>query len=284
MDRLYEANIRMNGQIVLCKGLNDKDELDYTIKVLSAYLPHMQSVSVVPVGLSKHREGLYPLEPFTKEDCLDVVNTVRRWQDQLYKEHGCHFIHLGDEFYIMAGLEVPEEDTYDGYLQLENGVGMTRLLIDTALDCIDAIDKTSGGADDDALVGVVTRRVTIATGMLIQPILERLMSSLMDKVPGLEVNVIGIRNDYFGEMITVSGLLVGSDILNQLKGKDLGDVLLLPDNILRSGEDILLDDVTLQALKNGIDVPVELVSYIGDDLVKAVVGDTSVRKQENNNE
>ena len=128
IDRLYEAGTPMNGQIVLCKGVNDGDELKRSIEDLTKYIPCMQSVSVVPVGLSKYRDGLYPLEPFTKEDACQVIDLIETWQEKLYKEHGIHFIHASDEWYILAERPLPEEERYDGYIQLENGVGMLRLL------------------------------------------------------------------------------------------------------------------------------------------------------------
>ena len=126
-DILYEAGIEMNGQIVLCKGINDGDELEYSIRELTRYLPNLQSVSVVPVGLSKYRDGLEPLEPFGKEDAEAVIDTIERWQEDLYRQYGKHVVHASDEWYLLAGRELPEEERYDGYLQLENGVGMLRL-------------------------------------------------------------------------------------------------------------------------------------------------------------
>lgn len=262
MDRLYEAGITMNGQIVLCKGLNDKEELEYSIEQLVKYMPHLQSVSVVPVGLSRHREGLYPLEAFTKEECQAVIDTIDRWQKKLFEDHGSHFIHCGDEFYIMADQEVQESQSYDGYLQLENGVGMTRLLMDSFEDRLDAMEACK----------IEPYMVTLVTGRLIESTLRDLTEKLMAKVEGLTVNVIGIANEYFGELITVSGLLVGQDILGQLEGVNLGDKVMLPDNILRSGEPVLLDDVTEEALIKGLDAPVvELVDYQGESLAEQIL-------------
>ena len=129
MDRLYEAGIPMNGQIVLCKGVNDGRELDFSIRELTRYIPYMQSVSVVPVGLSRYREGLYPLEPFTPEECGQAIDLIESWQRKIYEEHGIHFIHASDEFYMQAGRPLPEAERYDGYIQLENGVGMMRMFI-----------------------------------------------------------------------------------------------------------------------------------------------------------
>ena len=134
VERFYEAGITMNGQIVLCKGVNDGKELEYSIEKLTGYLPYLQSVSVVPVGLTRYRDGLYPLTPFTKEDAKEVLKLIHSWQERLYREYGNHFIHAGDEWYLLAEEELPGEDSYDGYLQLENGVGMVRLLKDLRLN------------------------------------------------------------------------------------------------------------------------------------------------------
>ena len=144
MDRLYEAGTEMNGQIVLCKGVNDGKELEYSIERLSHYAPYMQSVSVVPVGLSKFRDGLYPLEPFTKEDACQVIDLIEGWQKKMYAEYGIHFIHASDEFYMLAGREMPEEDRYDGYLQLENGVGMIRLMTEEVAAALEELDGDDG--------------------------------------------------------------------------------------------------------------------------------------------
>ena len=168
VDTLYEAGITMNGQIVLCKGVNDGEELEYSIRELTKYLPHLESVSVVPVGLSKHREGLYPLEPFTKEDASKVIDTIESWQKKLYPEHGLHFIHASDEWYILAERELPEEERYDGYLQLENGVGMTRLLLEEFADRMDKLAEERILPDDS-----IKREVSLATGLLAYPYIQR---------------------------------------------------------------------------------------------------------------
>ena len=160
VDILYEAGIEMNGQIVLCKGFNDGEELERSIRELSGYLPFLRSVSIVPVGLTKFREGLEPLEAFTKEEAKQVLDMVRKWQQKLYPEYGLHFIHASDEWYILAEEELPEEEEYDGYLQLENGVGMLRLLLN---EFAKALDSETG--DDKE------RKLSIATGRLAFPFL-----------------------------------------------------------------------------------------------------------------
>ena len=260
--RLSDAGIEMNGQVVLCKGVNDGEELERTIRDLTAYIPQMQSVSVVPVGLSKYRDGLYPLEPFNKEDARAVLACIHKWQDYCMEHFGIHFIHAGDEWYLLAEEELPKEERYDGYIQLENGVGMITLLRD---EFAEALQQAT--ADEH-----LTRAVTLVTGRLAAPILTELTDRLSTKFPGIKVQVIPIRNDFFGENITVSGLLTGQDIMNQLRDKDLGDVVLLPGNLLRSGEEVLLDDVTLADLKRTLQVKIDIVKSSGQDLLEAITG------------
>ena len=211
IDRLYEAGTEMNGQIVLCKGVNDGEELRYTIERLAAYAPHMQSVSVVPVGLSKFRDGLYPLEPFTKEDACQVIDLVEEWQKKLYEKHKLHFIHASDEWYILAERELPEESRYDGYIQLENGVGMIRLLYEEFMDAL-------GEKEDDGK----TEELSMATGFLPYPYLKRLLDRMAEVYPGRKIHLYPIRNDFFGEMITVAGLITGQDLVAQLRESPWG--------------------------------------------------------------
>ncbi len=268
LDRLYEGGIRMNGQIVLCKGVNDGAELEYSIRSLTKYLPQMESVSVVPVGLSKYREGLYPLEPFTKEDAGEVLRLIHGWQERIYEEHGTHFIHASDEWYILAEEELPQEERYDGYLQLENGVGMVRLLLTEFEEAFAWLSEEAsrGGC---RLIGKV--KLSMATGKLAFPYIRQMADRMEQLFMGLTIQVFAIRNDFFGEMITVSGLLTGADIMAQLNGQDLGSVLLLPQNVLRSGEDVFLDDVTRQQMESALQVPVDIVKSSGQDFVDAIV-------------
>ncbi len=261
VEKLYDGGIRMNGQIVLCKGVNDGEELVRSIRDMSRYIPYLESVSVVPVGLTKYREGLYPLEPFTKEDAREVLSVIHEWQDRLYRERGTHFIHGGDEWYILAEEEIPQRDTYDGYLQLENGVGMLRLLVD---EFEEAYQEVSG---DD-----MPREVSIATGKLAHPYIERFAERLMEKYTGTTIHVYCIRNDFFGELITVSGLITGRDLISQLKGKPLGGRLLLPCNMFRSGETVFLDDITLAELNEALQVDTDIVKSSGRDFIDAVTG------------
>lgn len=259
VQRLYEAGIEMNGQVVLCKGINDGEELERTIKDLTRYLPHLKSVSIVPVGLSKYRDGLYPMEPFNKEDAERVLDTVHQWQEKLYPEYGLHFIHCSDEWYILAERELPREDQYDGYLQLENGVGMLRLLEEEVKEALLHSGEES-----------VKRQVSIATGRLAAPFIRKNVELVANVYKDLEVEVFPIRNDFFGEMITVSGLITGQDLIAQLKNQKLGERLLIPCNMLRAGENVFLDDITVETVEKELDIPVVVVDEDGASFVRAL--------------
>lgn len=267
VDRLYEAGITMNGQIVLCKGINDGEELEYSLEKLSSYAPLLQSVSVVPVGLTKYREGLYPLQAFEKDDAKKVLAQIHFWQEKMMETYGIHFVHASDEWYILAEEELPEEERYDGYLQLENGVGMLRLL---ETEVREAMKDRKG--DDRAA------RVTLATGRLAGPFLKRYLKIITEKFPNVETEVRVITNHFFGEEITVSGLITGTDLKEQLKGKDLGDRLLIPCNMLRSGENVFLDDVTVEELSAFLNTEIVVVDEGGADLAASVLDPPEHRK------
>ena len=263
LQKLYEGGIIMNGQIVLCKNVNDGEELERSIRDLSGFIPNIESVSVVPVGLSNYRKGLYPLEPFERDDARAVITCIEKWQKKLYAEYGTHFIHASDEWYLLAGYEVPEEERYDGYLQLENGVGMIRLLMEEFHEGL-----------KEAVTDGKKRHVTIATGHSAVGTIRRLTKELCEKFPNVTVDVYEIVNHFFGEQITVSGLMTGTDLKEQLQGKNLGEALLLPVNILRSGEDvqILLDDITIPELEKTLQIPISIVQSNGQDLVDKILG------------
>ncbi len=259
-DRLYEAGIEMNGQIVLCKDINDKEELERTIADLTKYLPYLKSVSVVPVGLSRYRDGLYPLEPFTKQDAKQVLQQIHRWQNQMYEKYGTHFIHAGDEWYLLAEEELPQEERYDGYVQLENGVGMVRCLLEEGKR---AIAKKNG---DDR-----SHTVSIATGKLAVPYLRRICDWIKEKYPNIEVMIYPMENKFFGEQITVAGLLTGRDLKEQLKGKKLGERLLLSSNMFKNAETVFLDDITAEELEKALQTKINIVQSSGWDFVEAVL-------------
>lgn len=267
VDRLNEAGIEMNGQIVLCKGVNDGEELAFSIREMMRYIPNLQSVSVVPVGLSKYRDGLFPLEPFTREDAREVLSTIHHYQNESYQKYGNHFIHASDEWYILAGEELPQEENYDGYLQLENGVGMMRLLLNEFEEAVKELqEKISVGTLDFS-----SREISMATARLAYPFIRDMAARMMEMVPGLMIHVYEIRNDFFGEMITVSGLLTGQDLIAQLTGKELGEALYLPQNVLRSGEEVFLDDVTVTEMEKALQVKVDIIKSSGRDFVNAVL-------------
>ncbi len=264
LDRLYEAGITMNGQIVLCPGWNDGKQLEKTISDLSRYLPLMESVSVVPVGLTRFRDKLTPLRAFTADEAAAVIDTVEDWQKKLYPEYDLHFIHASDEFYLLAGRPLPEEERYDGYLQYENGVGMLRLF-DTEFR--DALAEKRGSRKK--------RRVTVATGRLPAPLISELTEALKSKYPNIEVQTVPIVNHFFGESITVSGLVTGSDLIAQLKEKDLGECVYIPQNMLRSGEDVFLDDVRVSDAAEALGVPVVPTECDGALFLQSLIGASS---------
>ena len=261
LQTLYEAGIHMNAQIVLCPGINDGAQLEYTLEYLSKFAPVMESVSVVPVGLTKYREGLYPLEPVSKELAEQVIDTVEAFQRRLFENCGLHFVHASDEFYLQTGRPLPEEDSYDGYLQLENGVGMVRLLRE---EFFAALSEESVSAKEGEL--------SIATGLLGAECLSPLLAAFNRVFPNISVQLYPVRNDFFGEKITVSGLVTGGDLIGQLSGKPLGSRLLIPTNMLKSGEDVFLDDVTKLAVQERLGAPVVRVGETGGDLLDALLG------------
>lgn len=267
MQMLYEAGIPMNSQIVLCKGMNDGKELEKTIQDLMDLMPMMESLSVVPVGLSKYRDGLCQLESFTKEDALEVIDIIHRYQQIALEKYGTHFVHASDEWYINAGLELPDADSYDGFQQLENGVGMTRLLMEEAEEAITEYLDTHNGVP---FAG--QRRISSITGLLAKGVMDEVAEIYRKAAPNVDFQIWPIRNDFFGEKITVTGLLTGGDIINQLKDKDLGDALILPQNVLKADEDIFLDDVTVEELQSALQVPVIIVKSSGVELFHTIIG------------
>ena len=261
VDRLFEAGIEMNGQIVLCRGINDGPELDASLAAMERYVPCLKSLSVVPVGLTRFREGLYPLEPFTKEDAEQVLSQIEQAQKHFMEKYGSHIVHAGDEWYILAEREMPAEDNYDGYLQIENGVGMVRSLTDE-------VDEYLAQIAGDGR----KRKVSVATGVLAYPYIKELAGRIRRVFPGVEIRVYEIRNRFFGERITVAGLLTGQDLEAQLKGEELGESLLLTQHMLRSGEEVFLDDMTVTELSQALHVPIRIVGTSGEDLVEACIG------------
>lgn len=263
LPRLKEAGITMNGQIVLCKGVNDGAELEYSIQELVKLAPEMQSVSVVPAGLTKYREGLYPLKPFTKEEAGAVIDQIERWQKKIFPEYGMHFIHASDEWYILAKRPFPEEERYDGYLQLENGVGMMRLLMTEFEEAYQTLPKNDT---------IPPETISIATGVLAYDLMKLFADRIMEKYSRITIHVYKILNDFFGHSITVSGLITGTDLIAQLQGRKLGSRLLLSSNMIRSGESVFLDDITVKEVENTLQTKVNIVESNGKALIDCMLG------------
>ena len=283
LDRFYEGHVEMNGQIVCCKGVNDGKELKRSIEDLMKYLPFMRSVSVVPAGLSKFREGLYPLEFFTKEEAGQIIDMIEKYQKICFDRYGLHFIHASDELYLLAGRDFPEEERYDGYIQLENGVGMMRLFRE---EFSEAVGKLREGPDYHNKWKGIKRTLSIATGKLAYGVIREASETMTRLCPGLTIHVHAIRNDFFGDTITVSGLVTGQDLIAQMKerqaaGEESGGTLLIPSNMLRSGEQVFLDDVTVQDVERALGLTVRAVEPGGQDFVSAVL-DLDYRMERNN--
>ena len=281
--RLSDAGIEMNGQVVLCKGVNDGEELERTIRDLTEYIPNMQSLSIVPVGLTKYREGLYPLEAFEKEDAGKVLEQIHRWQDYCMEHFGTHFVHGGDEWYLLAEQPLPSAENYDGYIQLENGVGMMRLLKTEFHDALEALKQND---NYETWKNETCRTLTIATGKLAYSTLAGFAEEIMKAFPYIKINVFAIRNDFFGETVTVSGLITGQDLKAQLlekkaSGTDLGDTLLITCNMLRSGEQVFLDDMTVQELEDALDMTLVAVENQGQELIEAMLNHHYTMQRDN---
>lgn len=263
MERLAKANITMNCQIVSCPGINDGAALEKTMKDLAAMHPAVNSVSVVPVGVTKYREGLYPLKPYTREQAQAVVDQVEAFGKECKDRLGSTLIWCSDEFYLLAGRTLPEEAYFEEFTQLDNGVGMLRLLRQEFVRALDLMDE-------EEMESAVP--FSIATGVSAAPFLEELVALATEKNGIIKGEVYPIINHFFGETITVAGLVTGGDLIEQLRGKELGQRLLIPANMLRSGERVFLDDVSLDDVERELGVPVIPVAQDGYELLDAMVG------------
>lgn len=285
LQKLYEGHIEMNGQIVCCKNVNDGMELKRSIEDLAKYLPFMRSVSVVPAGITKYREGLYPLALFTKEEAGEIIDLIESYQQTFYEQYGLHFIHASDEWYISAGRDFPEEERYDGYIQLENGVGMMRLFIN---EFEEALETLLSGEKYQDWKKNLHRTLTIASGKLTYPTLRNFADRLQQAFPGLTIQVYDIRNDFFGETITVSGLITGQDLVKQIaehkaEGVCLGETLYIPSNMLRSGEQVFLDDMTVAEAEATLGMKLIPVEASGRDFIEAILNSDYCMDRENEN-
>ena len=248
MRRFAQAGIEMNCQIVACPGVNDGPALERTLRDLSEMAPAVSSVAIVPVGLTKYREGLDPLAPYTAEQAGAVIDLVEAFGRKQLEKSGSTFAWCSDEFYLLAGRDLPEKGYYEDMNQLENGVGMLRLLLSQAELAL-----------ADVPGDLTPRPCTVATGEAAAPFIREILEKARAVCPSLRGNVKAIRNDFFGETITVSGLVTGGDLIAQLRGTDLGRRLLIPSNMLRAGERVFLDDVTVDQVEAELGVPVTVV-------------------------
>ncbi len=266
---LYDAGITMNAQIVMCKGVNDREELERTLNDLLRFAPVMQSVSVVPVGLTKYRKGLYPLEPVEKDDAIRTLAIIEEVQKKAFRTYGIHFAHASDEIYILADVPIPPAEEYDDYPQLENGVGMLRLMSD---EYAAAYDRVKNAIDSGRIDPKRYKcSFSIATGKLAASYVDEATSRICSLFPDVSYKIYTVRNDFFGPYITVAGLLTGGDIISQLKGKDLGDCLLIPECMMKADEDIFLDNVTIGELEGALQVKTHIVKSNGLDLVEFIL-------------
>ena len=263
MERFAQHHITMNCQIVSCPGINDGPELDKTLADLSAMYPAVNSVSVVPVGVTKYREGLYPLKIYTRDTAAALVDQVEAFAARHLEECGTRLVWCSDEFYLLAGRDLPPEDYFEDFTQLDNGVGMLTLLSREFGRALDLMEQSELER---------THPFSIATGVSAAPFLAKLVGQAQEKCGTIEGKVYPIVNHFFGETITVAGLVTGRDLIDQLRGKKLGERLLIPASMLRSGENVFLDDVTTADVERALGVPVVPVPQDGYELLDAICG------------
>lgn len=261
MQRLADAQIQMNCQIVLCPGYNDKAELERTVSDLTKLYPYVNSAAV-PVGITKHRDHLPNLEIFNEQTAGETIELVHELQEKYLNELGTRFIFLSDEFYIMANKKLLDYDDYEGFIQFENGVGMISKLEREIHDYLQTISDEKINSK---------KKISIATGHSAYEFIKNMASCIMNKCPGVEIEVYKIVNNFFGETITVSGLITATDIINQLKDKDLGQTLYIPRSMLKADEEIFLDNITLEELQNTMNIEVVPCLNEGKDFVDKIL-------------
>ncbi len=270
LDRLRDGGASLNAQIVLCRGINDGNELMRTLNDLAEYYPSLESVSVVPSGLTKFRDGLYPLSPYTEEECGKIIDMVEEFAERFYREHGTHLVWCSDELYLKAGRELPADEYYENYTQYNNGVGML-----TSLEHDVTEELSYPEEHEHDFTGENGRTVSIATGEAAYPMIAELAQKTSDAYPGLKINVYKIINHFFGEEITVTGLLTGKDISEQLAGKELGEELILSSNTVSSDGELFLCGMTPAELseKLGVKITFSDEGKGGVGLLTAILGE-----------
>ncbi len=259
--RFADAGIALNTQLVLCPEINDGKELEFSLNELSKMYPSVQSIAAVPVGLSDHRDGLYPLNPYDKKSAGEVIDIIDRFNEKFKAENGEIIAYAADEFYLKANRPVPDAEYYNDFPQLENGVGMWALLKSEFEDALSECE-----------IANLERKVTAVTGEAAYPLIRELADKAEKKIKGLKINVVPVKNRLLGKMITVSGLICGNDILEAVNGLDLGDELIIPPNCLRSEGDMFLDNMTVDGLSDKLNVGIIQNGSSGEDLLSAFTG------------
>lgn len=262
LKRLADAGIVMDCQIVCCPGWNDRGQLSRTMRDLAGLYPGVNSVSIVPVGLTRHREGLPELTPFDRESAAETIDRVEAYAAECLSKLGSRVFWCSDELYLKAGREVPADEYYEEYSQLENGVGLMRLLETEFMAALRLAEPDEGAGG----------RFAIATGVSAAPLLEKLLQTAHKKCAKIDGRVYAVVNDFFGHTIDVAGLVTGGDLIAQLRGKDLGERVLIPHTMLRHGEGVFLDDVTLEEASSALGVPVTPIGGSGGELLDAMLG------------
>jgi len=259
--RLAAGKITMNCQIVCCPGLNDGDALSRSMTDLAVLYPQVYSVSIVPVGLTKYREHLFALRPFNKEEARETVDRINAFGEVCLEKYGSRIFFPSDELYLKAELPIPEDEYYENYTQLENGVGLLRLLQVEFLSALEYEDAVCDGVP-----------FSIATGVSAAPFLENLLMTAAQKYDNMNAKVFPVINDFFGHTIDVAGLVTGGDLIAQLRGKELGKRLLIPRSMLREGEGVFLDDVTVSEVERQLSIEVIPIEQDGAALFLAMTG------------
>ncbi|MBE6717781.1 MAG: DUF512 domain-containing protein [Ruminococcaceae bacterium] len=262
LKRFAKNNITLNCQIVLCKGLNDGDELLNTMHDLASLYPSVNSVSIVPAGLTKYRDNLYPLEPFSPDESKKIIQKVQNFALLCKKEYGSSIFFCGDEMYLKAGMEIPSPDYYEDFSQIENGVGMIASMLDEFDYAFDELDEFPS----------LPRKVSVATGNAAYKFICSLTERLEERFKGLEIKVYNIDNDFFGHNITVAGLVTGIDLINQLKDKSLGSTLYIPRTMLESEGKLFLDSMSIDEVSAKLNVKIETITNDGENFMRSLLG------------
>lgn len=259
---LAEAGVEINTQLVLCPGINDGKELEYSLNELARYYPSVQSIAAVPVGITKHRDGLYDMPAYTKETAVEVIDIINTFGDSFKEKNGTRLAYAADEFYIKAEKSMPQAEYYENYLQMDNGVGMWTNLNDEVSEVLCHIDNDA----------IVAKKLSLATGVAAYPLIKGIADKIMTIYPEFEINTYEIKNDFYGHSVTVAGLITAQDLINQLKDKSLHGHLLIPDVMLNSDGELFLDNLSVEDVEKALNVSVDVVvSWDAADLISKIL-------------